>query len=106
MLRDSCPHCDIPLLFDKKKQRTFCAGCGREVRYASEEAEVEQVEQEYATRQQTQHVSSQVEGILLGKLDYLAQLLASTTDLDQLEQLLTAMDHLLGVVGHVRQLNA
>lgn len=103
MERDNCPDCNIPLLRDHENN-VFCANCGRKVVYASE-AEAEQLEKDYYSKEFGNQVFTQVEAILFGKLEYLANQIATTTE-DNLAEFLQLIDQILTIIERLKRVKA
>jgi len=103
MLQDSCPDCNVPLLRDHENN-IFCASCGRKVIYASG-AEAEKLEQDISSKEIGNQVFTQTEAILFGKLENLANQIATTTE-DNLANVLELMDQTLTIIERLKRIKS
>ena len=91
MLSDSCPDCNIPLF--KKNENIFCSKCKRKAIFASSNEEIKQIEQSLSFSESR----SILQDILIGKLNFLAQKLAASEDLKEMNAILQVMDLLINL---------
>jgi UPF0148 protein len=95
MLGEACPDCNIPLF--KKNDTIFCPQCERKAVYAKDDAEVRQIEQNLSFDEST----SQLKDILTGKMNFLANQLASTDDSQQIMPILEMIEKILGLIQKI-----
>lgn len=86
MLADSCPDCTVPLF--KKEDKIFCPKCGRKAIYAKSEDEVKRIEDS----QSLLETKTILQDILIGKINFLAQQLASNESFDNIKQIIELLD--------------
>ncbi|OLS19527.1 MAG: hypothetical protein HeimC3_44730 [Candidatus Heimdallarchaeota archaeon LC_3] len=88
MLQVSCPNCNIPLIQEKNSAKIFCANCLKEAQYVQNKEEAEKLEEKISLEQSSKPILSELESILIGKLQLLSTQIATETNLDQLENIL------------------
>ncbi|MCK4847436.1 MAG: hypothetical protein KAT16_00260 [Candidatus Heimdallarchaeota archaeon] len=95
MLGEACPDCNVPLF--KKKDRIFCPQCERKAVYAKDDTEIRQIEQNLSLEEST----SQLKDILTGKMNFLANQLASADDLQQIMVILEMIEKILVILQKI-----
>jgi len=95
MLDEACPDCKIPLF--KKNDSIFCPQCKRKAVYAKDDAEIRQIEQNLSLGEAT----SQLKDILTGKMNFLANQLASTDDPQQIMPILEMIEKILVIIQKI-----
>ncbi|UCE12258.1 MAG: hypothetical protein JSV04_08625 [Candidatus Heimdallarchaeota archaeon] len=89
MLADSCPDCNVPLF--KKGDNIFCPKCGRKAVYVRSDEEIKQIEYTHSFSE----TKETIQDIITGKLNFLAQKLAASEDLEEIKIVAQIMDLLL-----------
>ena len=92
MLGDACPDCKVPLF--KKKDKIFCPQCERKAVYAKDDKEIRQIEQNFSLEESI----SQLKDILTGKMNFLANQLASEDDPQSILPILEMIDKILVII--------
>ncbi|MFW9927867.1 MAG: Sjogren's syndrome/scleroderma autoantigen 1 family protein [Candidatus Thorarchaeota archaeon] len=105
MLQYSCPDCHIPLIQEKKNNKVFCANCLREVKYVQNEQEAQIMEERLTITQNSKGVLTDLEAILMGKLQNFSLKISSESDLDQYNNLLEATLKTLKIILILRKMN-
>ena len=95
MLGEACPDCNVPLF--KNKDRIFCPQCERKAVYAKDDIEVRQIEQKQSLNDST----SQLKDILIGKMNFLANQLASEDDPQQIMPILEMIEKMLVIIQKI-----
>ncbi|MHA1512854.1 MAG: Sjogren's syndrome/scleroderma autoantigen 1 family protein [Candidatus Hodarchaeales archaeon] len=95
MLGEACPDCNVPLF--KSKDRIFCPQCERKAVYAKDDTEVRQIEQNLSLNEST----SQLKDILIGKINFLANQLASADDPQQIIPILEMIEKMLVIIQKI-----
>lgn len=92
MLADSCPDCNVPLF--KQKDRIFCSKCGRDAIFAKSDNEIKTIEHSQS-RKETQVI---LQDILIGKINFLAQKLASSETFEEIERIIELLDKIIDLL--------
>jgi len=95
MLGETCPDCKVPLF--KQKDNIFCPQCERKAVYVKDKTEVRQIEQKLSLDEST----LQLKEILTGKMNFLANQLASTDDPQQIMPILEMIEKILLIIKKV-----
>jgi len=95
MLGEACPDCNVPLF--KKNNIISCPQCERKAVYAKDDTEVRQIEQNLSLNEST----SQLKDILIGKMNFLANQLASEDDPQQIMSLLEMIEKILVIIQKI-----
>ena len=103
MLQVSCPKCEIPLIQDKKTKRIFCANCGKEAKYVRDDLEAKRVEEKVSIKHTSSSVYTELEAILLGKLQDISNKIASETEVGNLLKLLELVQTILDTLKQLEQ---
>ncbi len=98
MLADSCPDCNVPLF--KKKERVFCPKCNRNAIYAKSDNEIKQIEHS----QSMLETRTILQDICTGKIHFLAQQLASSEKLDEIQRILELIDKIMNLLIKMKEL--
>ncbi len=96
MLADSCPDCNVPLF--KQKNRIFCSKCGRDAIFASSDNEIKTIEHSQS-RKDTQVI---LQDILLGKINFLAQKLASSETFEEVQRIVELLDKIIDLLHKMK----
>lgn len=89
MLADSCPDCKVPLF--KKDDNIFCSKCGRKAVFVSSDEEARQIRHKHSFSE----TREMIQDILTGKLNFIAQKLASCEEFEEMKNILEIMDLML-----------
>ena len=92
MLADSCPDCNVPLF--KQKNRIFCPKCGRDAIFASSDNEIKTIEHSQS-RKDTQVI---LQDVLLGKINFLTQKLASSETFEEVQRIVELLDKIIDLL--------
>ncbi len=95
MLREACPDCKVPLF--KKSDSIFCPQCERKAVYAKDDTEIRQIEQNLSLDEST----SRLKDILTGKMNFLANQLASADDHQQIIPILEMIEKILVILQKI-----
>ena len=95
MLGEACPDCNVPLF--KNKDLIFCPQCERKAVYAKDDVEVRQIEQNLSLDESI----SQMKDILTGKMNFLANQLASVDDPKQIMPILEMIEKILVIIRKI-----
>lgn len=92
MLADSCPDCNVPLF--KQKDRIFCSKCGRDAIFAKSDNEIKAIEHSQS-RKDSQVI---LQDILIGKINFLAQKLASSETFEEIQRIVELLDKIIDLL--------
>lgn len=95
MLDKTCPDCNIPLF--KKNDEIFCPQCERKAVYAKDETEIRQIEQNISL----EGSYSQLRDILIGKMTFLSNQMASLDDPQSISQLLELIERIIELIQKI-----
>ena len=95
MLGEACPDCNIPLF--KQNNNIFCPQCERKAVYAKDKNQIRKIEQNFSFDEST----SQLREILLGKMNFLANQLASEDNTQEIMQILEMIDKILTLMQKI-----
>ncbi|MHA2075239.1 MAG: Sjogren's syndrome/scleroderma autoantigen 1 family protein [Candidatus Hodarchaeales archaeon] len=98
MLADSCPDCNVPLF--RKKKEIFCPRCGRKAIYAKSEDEIKRIEDS----QSLSDTKAIIQDIVTGKINFLAQQLASSESLEDIKQIFELLDKMTDFLIKIKRL--
>ncbi|MFX0087220.1 MAG: Sjogren's syndrome/scleroderma autoantigen 1 family protein [Candidatus Hodarchaeota archaeon] len=98
MLADSCPDCNVPLF--KKKERIFCPKCDRNAIYAKSDNEIKQIEHS----QSILETRTILQDIFTGKIHFLAQRLASSEELDEIQRIVELLDKIMNLLLKMKEI--
>jgi UPF0148 protein len=98
MLADSCPDCTVPLF--KKDGEIFCPKCGRKAIYAKSEDDVKRIEDS----QSLLETKTILQDIVTGKINFLAQKLASSESFDEIKQTFELLDKMTDFLMKIKGL--
>ncbi|MHA1954436.1 MAG: Sjogren's syndrome/scleroderma autoantigen 1 family protein [Candidatus Heimdallarchaeaceae archaeon] len=92
MLGEACPDCKVPLF--KKNDNIFCPQCERKAVYAKDKTEIRQIEQNLSLEESI----LQLREILTGKMNFLANQLASADEPQQIMTILEMIEKILQII--------
>lgn len=98
MMAESCPDCNVPLF--KKKDKIFCPKCKKQAIYTSTENEAKEIEQKYSFSE----TQATLQDILTGKMNFLAQKIASSEDIPEIREILNLIKEIIEVLQNLRNL--
>ena len=98
MLGEACPDCNVPLF--KQNDKIFCPQCERKAVYVKNKKEIRQIEQNFSLDEST----SQLREILTGKMNFLANQLASEDNPEQIMPILEMIDKILTILRNMSDL--
>jgi UPF0148 protein len=99
MLADSCPDCNVPLF--KKKDRIFCPKCSRNAIYAKSDDDIKQIEHS----QSILETRTMLQDIFTGKIHFLAQQLASSERLDEIQRIIELLDKIMNLMLKMKEIS-
>ncbi|MHA1947111.1 MAG: Sjogren's syndrome/scleroderma autoantigen 1 family protein [Candidatus Hodarchaeales archaeon] len=92
MLGEACPDCKVPLF--KQNDNVFCPQCERKAVYVKDKTEMRKIEQNLSLDEST----LQLREILTGKMNFLANQLASADDPQQIMPILEMIEKILLII--------
>ncbi len=95
MLGEACPDCKVPLF--KKNENIFCPQCERKAIYVKDKTEMRQIEQNLSLDEST----LQLREILTGKMNFLANQLASADAPQQIMPILEMIEKILLIIQKI-----
>ena len=95
MLGEACPDCNVPLF--RQNDKIFCPQCERKAVYVKNEKEIRQIEQNFSLDEST----SQLREIITGKMNFLANQLASEDNHEQIMVILEIIDNILSILRKI-----